>query len=106
MARGAGHGLCGVTVSQKPYTLSKDRGRTFIIDREDMDEIGISNLAGQLMGEFVRTEVAPEIDAYAISAIAKIAVLSENYGVNFIISVSMDSEKLPESCKQYVAVAL
>ncbi len=69
-----------VTVSQKPYTLSKDRGRTFIIDREDMDEIGISNLAGQLMGEFVRTEVAPEIDAYAISAIAKIAAANLTVG--------------------------
>ena len=50
--------------------------------------------------------VANLMGADISSAIAKIAVLSENYGVNFIISVSMDSEKLPESCKQYVAVAL
>lgn len=63
----------GVTVDQKSYTLSMDRGRTFSIDREDMDEIGISNLAGQIMGEFVRTEVAPEVDAYTLSKIATTA---------------------------------
>ena len=39
-------------------------------------------------------------------AIAKIASLSETYGVNFVISISMDEHALPESCKQYVAVAL
>ena len=39
-------------------------------------------------------------------AIAKIASLSETYGVNFVISISMDENALPESCKQYVAVAL
>ncbi len=50
--------------------------------------------------------VANLMGADISSAISKIAVLSENYGVNFVISISMDSDKLPESCKQYVAVAL
>lgn len=50
--------------------------------------------------------VANLMGADISSAIAKIAVLSENYGVNFVISVSMDIENLPESCKQYVAVSL
>ena len=60
-----------VTVDQKSYTLSKDRARTFTIDREDMDETGVANLAGQIMGEFVRTKVVPEVDAYTISKICK-----------------------------------
>lgn len=38
--------------------------------------------------------------------ISKIAALSDVYGVNFVISVSMDVEDIPESCKQYIAVAL
>ena len=38
--------------------------------------------------------------------INKIAALSKTYGVNFIISISMDEHDLPESCKQYVDVAL
>ncbi len=38
--------------------------------------------------------------------ISKIAALSKTYGVNFVISISMDEHDLPESCKQYVDVAL
>ena len=40
------------------------------------------------------------------NAIAKLAALSEKYHVNFVVSVSMDAEELPESCKQYVSVSL
>lgn len=68
--RDTGFAKGSVTVSQQTFTLTKDRGRTFSIDREDMDETGIAGLAGQVMGEFVRTEVAPEIDAYTFSTIA------------------------------------
>ena len=50
--------------------------------------------------------VANLMGADISGAISKIAVLSENYGVNFVISVSMDAKDIPESCKQYVAVAL
>ena len=38
--------------------------------------------------------------------IGKLAELSDKYHVNFIVSVSMNSEELPESCRQYVSVAL
>lgn len=68
--RDTGFAKGAVSVTQQTFTLSKDRGRTFSIDREDMDETGIVGLAGQVMGEFVRTEVAPEIDAYTFSTIA------------------------------------
>ncbi|MDO4438199.1 MAG: twitching motility protein PilT [Eubacteriales bacterium] len=40
------------------------------------------------------------------SAIDKLAQLSDKYHVNFIISVSMDAEDLPESCEKYVTVKL
>ena len=62
-----------VTVAQTSYTLSMDRARSFSIDREDMDETGVSNLAGQVLSEFVRTKVAPEMDAYVLSTLAKVA---------------------------------
>ncbi|MDO4961957.1 MAG: twitching motility protein PilT [Eubacteriales bacterium] len=39
-------------------------------------------------------------------AIDQLANLSKTYGVNFIVSVSMDADELPASCKEYVAVAL
>lgn len=50
--------------------------------------------------------VANLVGADISGAVAKIAALSENYGVNFVISVSMDESALPESCKQYVDVVL
>lgn len=62
-----------VSVARQPYTLSMDRGRSFQIDREDEDEVGIPGLAGQVMGEFVKTKVVPEVDAYCLSKLASIA---------------------------------
>lgn len=59
-----------VSVTQQVFTLTQDRARSFSIDREDMDETGIANLAGSVMSEFVRTKVAPEVDAYTFSTIA------------------------------------
>ncbi len=63
-----------VTVSNQPYTLSMDRARSFQLDREDEDETGIAGLAGQVLGEFVRTKVVPEVDAYCLSKLAGLAV--------------------------------
>ena len=58
-----------IAITSDPFTLSQDRARTFQIDREDNDETGIANLAGQVLGEFVRTKVVPEVDAYCLSKI-------------------------------------
>lgn len=63
-----------VTVSNTPFTLQMDRGRSFQIDAQDSDESGISNLIGQVAGEFVRTKVVPEMDAYVLSKLAGLAV--------------------------------
>ncbi len=62
-----------VTVSNTAYEMKQDRARSFQIDREDMDETGVANLAGEILGEFVRTKVCPETDAYVISKLAGIA---------------------------------
>ena len=63
-----------ITVDQKSYTLTMDRGRSFQLDREDEDETGVANLAGQILSEFVRTKVAPEMDAYVLSKLATTAI--------------------------------
>ena len=62
-----------VTVAHQPFTMAMDRGRSIEIDREDLDETGISNLAGSIMGEYVRTKVVPETDAYILSKLAGVA---------------------------------
>lgn len=71
--RDTGFSQGAVTVAQTSYTLSKDRGRSFMVDREDMDEAGVMNLAGQVLSEFIRTEVVPEVDAYTLSKLAGVA---------------------------------
>ncbi|MGI6263877.1 MAG: hypothetical protein ACOYJY_00210 [Acutalibacteraceae bacterium] len=63
-----------ITVTSQPYTLQMDRGRSFQLDREDNDESGVAGLAGQVLGEFVRTKVVPEMDAYCLSKLAGLAV--------------------------------
>ncbi len=56
-----------ITVTGTAYTLSQDRARSFQLDREDNDESGVAELAGEVMTEFVRTKVVPEVDAYVLS---------------------------------------
>lgn len=67
-----------ITVSNTSYTMSMDRARSLQIDREDMDETGIAALAGKILGEYVRTKVVPECDAYVISKLAGLAATRSN----------------------------
>lgn len=62
-----------ITVANTSFKLTKDRGRQLQIDREDLDETGVANLAGKVLGEFVRTKVVPEMDAYVISKLYGVA---------------------------------
>ncbi|MBR6766151.1 MAG: hypothetical protein IKM06_06670, partial [Clostridia bacterium] len=62
-----------ITITNSSFQLSKDRGRELQLDRMDMDETGVANLAGQTLKEFVRTQVIPEMDAYCISKLASLA---------------------------------
>ncbi len=56
-----------ITVASEPFTLEQDRARSFQLDREDNDETGVADLAGEVLTEFVRTKVVPEVDAYTLS---------------------------------------
>ena len=71
--RDAGFSKGATTVKQTSFTLTKDRARQLQIDREDLDETGVANLAGRVLGEFVRTKVVPEMDAYVISKLFSVA---------------------------------
>ena len=105
--RDKGFATGSVTVNQESYQLTQDRARSFTIDREDMDETGIAGLAGQIMGEFVRTQVAPEIDAYAISKLAKLASdKSHTLSLGTGETVSANCLKLINSAIEKVAGAV
>lgn len=60
-----------VDLSWQTMTMTQDRGRSFQIDENDVDESGFVLAAASLMGEFQRVHVVPEIDAYRYSAIAQ-----------------------------------
>ncbi len=62
-----------VTLTYDDYKLTQDRGRTFHLDSMDVDESNFIATAGNVMGEFQRLQVIPEVDAYRYSRIAALA---------------------------------
>ena len=45
-------------------------------------------------------------DAEIERTIAKVETLGEKFNIKFVLSVSRDADKLPESVKKYVDIAL
>jgi len=76
--RDSGFSRGAINVSNTSYTMAMDRARSLQIDREDMTETGIANLAGKILGEYVRTKVVPECDAYVLSKLSGLAVSRAN----------------------------
>ncbi len=104
-ARNTGFPAGDVTGSWETLTLAKDRGRAFSIDAMD-DEETIGMAFGTLVGEFIRTMVVPEIDAYRFSTYASWsgitspsqAALTTSSGVLAAVDVaqaSLDSNEVP-----------
>lgn len=58
-----------VTGTWEPHVLEQDRGRAFMVDTMDNEE-SMGMAFGSLAGEFLRTKVVPEIDAYTFAKIA------------------------------------
>lgn len=65
----AGFKQGSVTLSYETMKLTQDRGRTFQLDSQDVDETNFVASAGMVMGEFQRTQVVPEVDAYRYAKI-------------------------------------
>lgn len=77
--RAKGFAQGSVTLAWKTYKLEQDRGRQFQIDAMDVDETNFVATAGNIMGEFQRTKVIPEIDAYRYSKLATLAKGEGNF---------------------------
>ena len=67
-----------VTLSYETRSMTQDRGRKFQLDAMDVDETNFVATAGNVMGEFQRVYVVPEIDAYRISKLASAAITLDN----------------------------
>lgn len=63
----------GITLKYNTYKMTQDRGRTFQIDRMDVDESGFVATSANLIKTFQTQQVIPEIDSYRYSTIADIA---------------------------------
>ena len=74
--RASGYPAGDVTGTWETLTLSKERGRAFSIDRMD-DEESLGEAFGTLAGEFIRTQVVPELDAYRFSTYASTTGIQE-----------------------------
>ncbi len=76
--RETGYSKGGTNFNYTAYTLSKERSKQLVIDAQDADESGMSSLAGKVVGEYTRTKVNPEIDAYVLSKLYGVANAENN----------------------------
>ncbi|WP_295813996.1 hypothetical protein [uncultured Veillonella sp.] len=92
--RDEGFNQGSVTLKFNPYKMTQDRGRTFQLDSMDVNETNFVSTAGTVMGEFQRTQVIPEIDAYRYSKVAALATAENKVTTGFTPAVATILEKL------------
>ena len=74
-SRNGGYVGGSVTLTNETVTFNYDRGRKFTVDAMDNEET--AGLAfGKLSSEFLRTRVAPEMDAFRFATYAGISGIS------------------------------
>ena len=77
--RDAGYSTGAVTFAYETYRMEQDRGRRFRLDAVDVDETAFALSAANVAGEFQRTRVIPEVDAYRYSKLASLAGIESEY---------------------------
>lgn len=84
--RDSGYNQGAVTLSYQTKTMTMDRGRQFMLDSIDVDETNFVASAANVMSEFQRTQIIPEVDAYRYSKIYELA--KTNYGREYTPAVN------------------
>lgn len=79
--RDNGYLMGSATLEYETKKMTQDRGRKFQLDSMDVDETNFVTTASSVMGEFQRTKVIPEIDAYRLSKIATEAINANVVGM-------------------------
>lgn len=72
--RDAGFKKGSANLAFESFIMGQDRATSFSLDAQDVNETNFVATASNLMGEFQRTKVIPEVDAYRISKIASLAI--------------------------------
>ena len=94
-----------VSYVYQTLTMGQDRGRTFQLDAMDVDETNFISAAGTVMGEFQRTKVVPEIDAYRYSKIATGAISKNKATGGYTPSTSDILTKLKSDIEKVLDIA-
>lgn len=69
-SKSTGYTAGNSSLSFEATQLTQDRGKKFTLDvMDDMESLGVTG--GNLMAEFQRTQVVPEVDAYRFAKIAQ-----------------------------------
>ena len=92
--RDSGYTQGAVTFSYETKTMTMDRGRKFLLDKMDVDETDFVASATTVIGEFQRTQVIPEVDAYRYSRIYALA--KDKYGKTYTPAASTILSTLSE----------
>lgn len=66
-----------VDLSWETKQMTMDRGRQFTFDEHEVNDTNFVVTASSVMGEFQRTKVIPEIDAYRYSTLAALAIAKD-----------------------------
>lgn len=105
-SRNSGYVMGDVTMTNETVKCNFDRGRMFWVDA--MDDLETAGIAfGRLAGEFIRTKVAPELDAFRFatySALTGIGKKEETLADGAAViaalraaSTAMDEAEVPET---------
>lgn len=78
-SRETGYPAGDVTVTWEALKLTEERGKEMSIDRMD-DEETLGQAFGMAMNEFIRTQVAPEVDAYRFAKFSQASNISTTTG--------------------------
>lgn len=106
-SRDTGYPKGDVTATWETMTLTEDRGKEISIDRMD-DEETLGQAFGAVMGEFIKNDVVPELDAYRFAAYATKAAgsVEEAYtsGADLLKAIDvagaeMDNNDVPEESR-------
>ena len=74
--------------------MTQDRGRSFSFDENAVDETNFVLTAATVMGEFQRTKVIPEIDAYRYSTIAAACIKAKTASGGYVPAEDTILQKL------------
>ena len=92
--RDSGYTQGAISLSYETKTMTMDRGSKFLLDKMDVDESNFVASASNVMSEFQRTQVIPEVDAYRYSKIYSLA--KDNYGRTYTPAASTILSTLSE----------